>query len=443
MKTTITRTIQLFLLTVFIIFSNNIFAQEILQPTDEKTYTEYIDKVLESVKLNDANEFKNGILYDRVYPIAKLNEFNQTDSTNTSSYGHFKRAWQELHTASINPNFLTPQKIDDIAYSFEKQGKIQVGIINIDYTQIDTTALKQENPKLEIVNQKIQRIANKNPYEHKHTTVISILNSETVVGSSVEFEFGKIFLNKSEKHIKNLTAYFENNQTFPIINNGSFVNESITVSFQDDGLKEIAFDIEYSDGTFLTTYAVCPVATTPPDYSKIQHITATQPFQGYDEPSDCGGTCYGKGEYKVYLANGNTEITKPYIVVDGFDPKDKRKISPDEAINEDDDNIYGMMDYNTNDNLVVTLNNQGYDVVILSFPRYIISTETYTYEYWDYWEDEWVTETVEVNIYRDGGADYIQRNAKVLEALIDHINSILTSTGSTEKLIVAGPSMGA
>ncbi len=78
MKKLITLSTNILLFTLFL-FSNQLIAQEILQPTDEKTYTEYMDKVLESLNLNDATEFKNSILYDRVYPFAGLDLFNETD----------------------------------------------------------------------------------------------------------------------------------------------------------------------------------------------------------------------------------------------------------------------------------------------------------------------------------------------------------------------------
>lgn len=420
-----------YLLLGLLFFSNNLFSQEILQPTDEKTYTEYMDRVLETLKINDAGEFKNGILYDRVFPVANLTTFNQTDSTNTSNSTHFKQAWNELYKASVDSILFSPHLLKDIAYHFERQNTIQIGIINIDFTTIDSTALKPANLKLEIVNQKVQRKANKNPYIHKHTTVISVLNSETIYGSSVNFEFGKIFIKKSENQIRNLTAYFENNQNFSIIENGDIVNPSITVNFQENGLKEVAFDIEYSNNTFQTTYATFPIVITPPNYSQVQYITATEPFQGYYEPSDCGGTCLGKGEYKVYLANGHSDITKPFIIMDGFDPKDQRKIDGIHAGNEN--HIRKLLLYKDENgyeqDFVEKLNSDGFDVIILNFPKYVIGQINIPWLGW-------------INIYRDGGVDYIQRNAKVLEALIDEVNATLTNNGSTEKITISGPSMG-
>ena len=47
--------IKQFIIVGLILFSLNISAQEILQPANEKTYTEYVDKVLENIKINDIN----------------------------------------------------------------------------------------------------------------------------------------------------------------------------------------------------------------------------------------------------------------------------------------------------------------------------------------------------------------------------------------------------
>ncbi len=452
MENTITKTKQLFL-TVLLLITLNISAQEILQPTNEKTYTEYVDKILQNIKLNDVNNIKNGILYDRVFPVAKLETFN--DSTNISNYDHFFQSWNEISKADINHTIQNTDNLQKIAYHYEKQNKIQLGLINVDYAIIDTTALKPGvNKKLELVNNKVQRIPNKNPYITKHTIIIAPLNKDKLNGTNINFEFGKIIINKSDKKIATLTAHFENNQNFTLIENSLTVLNSFNVNFQNSGIKEIIFNITYTDNTTETTYGNFYINTslvanrTPPNnVSEKRFIKATKPFQGYNEPSDCNGDCFGEGEYKIYFADNHTEITKPFIIVDGFDPGDKRKIDSEEAIDPNDDNLYKMMYYNQgNNNLIWDLNSNGYDVIILSFPNYVIKTEEY--EIYDYYDWEYDTPPCDqgdcyytINIYRDGGADYVERNAKVLEALIDEINSNISNNGNTIK--IAGPSMGA
>ncbi|HIP49489.1 MAG TPA: hypothetical protein EYG92_11065 [Lutibacter sp.] len=217
----------------FLFGSVNLLAQDLLQPTDERTYQEYMDKVLEPLVQNDASLLKNGILYDRVFPMADLVHFNNPDSLNKSNFKHFTRSLSELYGASITPqtDVLSLENMGHVAYHFERQGKIQIGIINVDFSIIDSLALKPENPKLEIVNQRLTRIADKNPYLHKKALVISPIAKEGIYGENTVFEFGKIFIQKTDNPIKDLIAIFENNQSFTIFQNGNLVNESITVNF--------------------------------------------------------------------------------------------------------------------------------------------------------------------------------------------------------------------
>jgi len=63
----------------------------------------------------------------------------------------------------------------------------------------------------------------------------------------------------------------------------------------------------------------------------------------------------------------------------------------------------------------------GYDIVVVNFPM-CIPTGALT--------------------PRDGGADYIERNAFALIKIIQDLNARLQQNGSTEKLVIIGPSMG-
>ncbi|MBL4669969.1 MAG: hypothetical protein JKY30_12000, partial [Flavobacteriales bacterium] len=444
---------------LILVFSANSYAQEILKPTNEKTYSAYMNKILESLVKNDWKKFKGGILYDRVYPMAKLDVFNDSDSTNTSNYEHFMRAWGELESASINFNHLSSSKAGDIAYSFERENKIQIGILNVDFTYINPAALEPNNATLKIVNNKIQRISKKAllrrnresakpikaTYINKHLFMASPLNSNIVYSNNLQFEFGKLTLNASNKNIKNLQVNFEENQSYTIINNGFLVRETVSPTFESDGIKKIEFVITFNDHSKLKTVATFYLKTKTSlslrasTTSSLQNITATKPFQGYDEATDCGGTCYGEGEYKVFYANGNTVIKNPFIIVDGFDPNDVRKIGALTDDPDEDKTLVSSMYYNNKaNNLVKELIDQGYDVIIINFTQYVIRTETRN-DYSCLTDGPLTT----YNIYRDGGADYIERNAKVLEALLEKIKLELIANGSSKKIKIAGPSMGA
>ena len=155
-------------------------------------------------------------------------------------------------------------------------------------------------------------------------------------------------------------------------------------------------------------------------------------FKGYDEATDCGGNCFGEGEYQIFLGNGNSNLQKPLIILDGFDPGDTRKI----------DNGKGSIVYLINNNdkelNMEKFKAAGFDVVILNFPQYKIKAENKSV--FNPNTNQYIT--ISTDIYRDGGADYIERNANVLKALINKLNTELQTNGSAEKLKIIGPSMG-
>ena len=136
-------------------------------------------------------------------------------------------------------------------------------------------------------------------------------------------------------------------------------------------------------------------------YLSAQTITATIPYQGYDESQ----AYFGQGEYEIFMDNVDCVLDKPIIMVDGFDPGDTRNLSM----------LYASLDI-AGQNLADILRDEGYDFVALNAPLY-------------------TTDGKDI----DGGADYIQRNAMVLIELINFINS--EKVGS-EELVIIGPSMG-
>jgi len=136
-------------------------------------------------------------------------------------------------------------------------------------------------------------------------------------------------------------------------------------------------------------------------------------------------------------------LLKPIIIVDGFDPSDKRKIDDcdcysdpvcQEANKDKVTGIYNpinhksfveLMNYEDTSvtpviktNLITELRIRGYDVILVNQPTY-------------------KTQGVTV----DGGADFIERNARAFIELVREVNAKLQANGSTEKLVVLGPSM--
>lgn len=120
-------------------------------------------------------------------------------------------------------------------------------------------------------------------------------------------------------------------------------------------------------------------------------------------------------------------LGKPIIVVDGFDPTNKRNAK---TIKTDG---FFYKDLNgTPKDLGEDLRSQGYDIIIVNHPDYIEGTKVI--------QTPSGPRTIDRFIH--GGGDYIERNAMVLVKIIQDINAQLTAQGSTESIVVVGPSMG-
>jgi hypothetical protein len=133
----------------------------------------------------------------------------------------------------------------------------------------------------------------------------------------------------------------------------------------------------------------------------IETITAAIPYQGYDETQ----AYLGEGEYEIFMDTLDEVLDKPIIVLDGFDPGDSRDIT----------GLYNSLSFD-GQNMADILRSEGFDIVVLNAPLY-------------------TTDGKDI----DGGADYIQRNAMVMVALIELLNS---QKVGYEELVVLGASMG-
>ena len=185
-------------------------------------------------------------------------------------------------------------------------------------------------------------------------------------------------------------------------------------------------------------------------------LLSSEVFQGYDENQAFQGMgeviYYFKGD--ICPTNGKISLTKPIIVLDGFDPGDTRSGAE----------IYGnYLKYGDNqflgDDLRKTTTNgiggvDGYDVVILNFPQYSrilgggLTTGVFTCPYpadfciANQYHPPIAFQAPNIRQEINGGADYMERNAMVLIELIRNTNATLKANGSNEKIIIVGPSMG-
>ncbi|EKB61199.1 esterase/lipase family protein [Bergeyella zoohelcum] len=375
------------------------------------------------------------ILYDKVTPFASLFTYNEADN-NVSDAVHFRQALSEMYRASDKTLFQSPEMLDNGIQSFAGTVVVPVGILDVDFSYLNYTPENPHLNALRLENKVFHPIDNRPVSTQKHITVLSPL-SKVAMGNAVVYRFDNSWwYQHGNKSIQSLSADFGNGALVSVIQNGQLVQNKFPITYsQADEVKKITFHITYTDGSTLTTYAGISImasrnSTMAKNGSPLLAYTSTIPSEN---------NALGQIEYRIFYGDNNTEkkLKKPFIIVDGFDPGDKRKIIKQDCINDvkykcveknrpwEDENyesIEYLMKYGDNKvkDLKAKLTAQGYDVVIVNFPNY----------------------TNNLGQEVDGGADDIFQNGRTIASFIQYLNGQLQTNGSAEKLVVVGPSMG-
>ncbi len=384
----------------------------------KNNYTENIDALLSKI---DKKYITTEILYNRVMPFSNLNRLKENGKITTSDYSNFIQSWSELYRASYKPNFISIDELESNIYS-ENSSITQIGIINTKINIFDS------NKNLDVVNGFYINKTGVNPFIEKQVTIISALKNSIKTSNTGEaiFRLNKNFIIQlTGFKIKNLSANFGNGSIQNLITGGIISLNDFKINYKESGMKEINFEIVYENNTKENIKSKIQV-NIPAKISKRvsadsnlivnftgnEGITNTISFKGYNETAAKSGTL----EYVTYYnlvtnTNRTPKLMKPVIILDGFDPGDKRKINKESiGRNNTDKSLYELLSYGSSNFVDKLINSPlGYDVTLVNFQN---------------------------------GADYIERNAMALIALIQRENQKLKDNGSTEKLTIIGPSMG-
>ncbi|WP_018675504.1 lipase family alpha/beta hydrolase [Riemerella columbina] len=397
----------------------------------EKTYTQKMDSLMMYV---DKNQMTTPILYDRVFSFSDLN----TSVPSSISYDYFLQSWSEMYRASYQPNFVSPDHLQEYAINSLQNNQVQIGVINLKYNYIDFGT--DEDPNLVFEEGYFRNVPGKNPFKEAQICLVSPLVSE-ITNAQVNY----VLTNNSIAQDPTLSPIesIELNLGDGVIRNLNLNSQlsvaqaqKLVVNYTSGGSKNLSFKLKFADGTSRTFHKSIEVkledkrvaASTnsrlyaeAEDFIGNRGITQTTPFRGYNESVAKSGTL----EYRTYYnrisnsgytpgTNGSLgffskqpQLRKPVIILDGYDPGDGRKL----------DALYKQMNYYINDiknksserNLINELQNKGFDVTLVNFPN---------------------------------GADFIERNAMAVVELLKRENDKLKQNGSSEKIILIGPSMG-
>ena len=420
-------------------------------------------KALDSLLVNiDQSLVTSGIIYERTVQLANLYNFNTKGYANTANFDYFRQCLLEMYRASNGKKFISLDDLEGKINNSPTDNTVTIGILN---TQFNVLNFNEDEPLkggliLDTVARKFIQIPDVTPFYMMHNTVIAPLK-EAIDGKDITYKFSnEFFFNNGEKTIITLTVDFGNGTKKDIITNGTFNEQDITIQYDKAGNKKLIFTVVYNDGSTMFTNAEIYFRNTnlsPSSYVSCAQSNNDQLRQDFiNVPADIDFSGYTVGDpkikskitYRIYYStkDGNTQklIKKPIIVIDGFDPGDKRKIEDCDceidatcASKHKDSNgnfdpeshrsITDMMVYyenSTKRELLPVLRSLGYDVIIVNFPNYTTTN---------------LNNGQSVAI--DGGAYYIESNAMSVIKLIKNIRGQLVTNGSTNQIAVIAPSM--
>jgi hypothetical protein len=314
--------------------------------------------------------------------------------------------WQSLYSSLYSMRVGATTTMTDPATMFSNLAGQQAAspdilLLAVQYYQYQQyKANAYTNGDVTVSNDRIYDVAGRNPYETQTAFAVTPLKNE-VSGYTFSFMLpGSMIYTSTSLTLSYVQADFDDGQGYQTI---AFDN-TVDVTYNTGGEKELKVKFLYNGGTTLYSHSKIYVTYIPPTpgsrfngsilFRNKEYITGDQ----YLGVSDTG-------EVTIELASGHSQLTKPLIVVEGFDPFNR--IDYRDLINDDDNGgLNRVIDESTGRTLNQAIEEDHYDLVFVN--------------------------------YRNS-MDYIQRNAYMVEEVIEWVNGL--KVGS-EKNVVLGMSMG-
>ena len=427
------------------------FSQTVWDTLPWKSYADY--------RLQPLNKtfVTTGVLYDRVFPIAHMDEHTGLLSTeDTTSSDHFKQGYYEMYNSIYNPTGIyTPDDVENILDTFSIYNGHSIGILYYNFNSLDTNAL-QNHLVDTLANGQFVDVAGRprSPYFNNTTFLASPLIAEDEVfekGVHTFFIDSRFFLHNATANILQIGIDFGDGQGEWVVNNPfnsssapnntnapssvvASIAKALTVSVFGR-IRVILIDALGYTKQYSNPFQIkVPGGKGPDDYAKLTTCKGLQQWIITTPQSrlDPINTIYGNPQLsytrKVKDANGKkitipvkdtayfyfadvgssctaNVLHKPIVFIDGIDPTNSRGVK---QIFEDYINKLVTRNGNTQTFFGDYMLNQGYDFVILDYKH---------------------------------GNDLMERNALTLVSLLERLYQTYGSTFQQDITLI-GPSMG-
>ncbi len=358
---------RILLFTVLIFSINLLFSQkpEVQVIKNSKTAFQNLDKSVVTT----------GFLRDKATGYVNWLQF-ENEKLNFPVDGRlFRQVYFEMTKSAVDKQLPSDHDLRLAAFKDQDKHAFLVSIIDIDYQMVKPEVLQ----KIKSANYHLK----KSQLETHHLFLAGVPAQRKYTGRKVSFDFNQKFYITNTKSIKYFNVNFGDGQGERRVLPGQI----ITVNYKTDGEKIINLTAYYGDGHKHTASFKVKILSPKVTPDETWNITADIPYRG----------AYGKVEVGIFYGAGHTSLTKPIVIVDGFDPENSRGIQE----------IYELANQQ---NMFDQLLARGFDAVVVN------------------------------NL---AGADYIQRNAFAFIKVIQKVNERMRQAGTYDnQIIVIGPSMG-
>jgi hypothetical protein len=376
-----------------------------------QTPQEQFEYISENLNLS---EITTGLLSDKSWQLIDLDSYNglHLADSNMASAFSFAKMYATLSGMPIDSTYKlpNPSTYTDTANQ-AMLGEIYISVLHYNYNELksyalDSNLITSDGEQLFDVGGRSE-----SPYLQKQVFLASPLKMKTTQLINVFSLRSDLFYSNSGKTIDSIKINFGDGNGLIDVE----LDSTILITYPDTGKKIIEITIIYTDASSFISHAYLEVSSQSNnlDYVDILEGPTFIATKGYTflNDDDVEVTEYAQANITIQLACGHTNLQKPLIWVEGFNPKVLVDLDPSFNLNHEYMEAIlldgkGAIDFKT---IHEHLEAEGYDLVYVDFA--------------------------------DGG-DWIQKNAFVVQDIIRWVNEEKEKNGSHEKNIVVGESMG-
>ncbi len=408
-------------------------------------YTERADSLFANL---DKSLITTGILYDRAFPLSRFDLYNS--ATDTVDYEYISQAYYELYQAAYNRYvLLEPGMLNEMTAYENLRNRVPIMVLDYLYNKMDTMAF--QDGLFDFQNDMFYDVPGRprNPYYTQHLQIAGPLLEE-VKSNTLQFVLLPHLISRNTgQNVQQVQLNFGFGQ-YSL--NGPL--DSVTINFPASGTHYFTTTVTLANSSSFTSKCQLTIGgysvgargqgiEAVYDPCRTELMESAYPFQGYDEQQPFKGQFEVNYYYRLTSpCNGsNVNLQKPVILIDGFDPTDKRTAAKlyEEFLFYYDDVNFNPKKYV---DIVDEMRQLGYDVILINIPTYFHTYGGQIIPLPANANDPPAGYNYSMGKIIRGGGDYVERNGLTLATLIEEINIQLANQNSTEKLVIIGPSMG-